>query len=44
MNAATHLVKKEIGIITLLGVLSAICPMIGRSSPVRIIEITIIFL
>ena len=42
MNAAQHLIKKAIGIIILLGVLSARWPIIGRSTPVRIMEIIVI--
>jgi hypothetical protein len=41
---ATHLIKKATGIISLLGVLSARCPMTGNKRPVSIIEIIVICL
>ena len=39
---AIHLIMKAIGIIILLGVLSAKCPIIGSKMPVSIIEINVI--
>ena len=41
-KAARHLMQKAMGIIILLGVLSAKCPITGRRTPVNIIEIIVI--